>query len=138
MQTNDSRKLSHQYMLVNDPNVSALDMEVMRWFAEEHEVMWIPIHEVGPDAEDVAVAKAQMARFPEALPIRVITHLFWLPIGIKGWLFPAHLDNTDVVCTRTSSKEITFGHLHHPGTGERLTYRYRSEAGLPELAAAGS
>ena len=29
MQTNDSRNLSYQCMLVNGPNVSGLDMEVM-------------------------------------------------------------------------------------------------------------
>jgi hypothetical protein len=53
-----------------------------------------------------------------------------LPLGIKGWVFPAHLDDTDVICVREAGREISFGHLRHPVTGQHLTWRYDTESEL--------
>ena len=56
-----------------------------------------------------------------------------LPIGIKGWLFPAHLDDTQIVALRTASQELHIGYLVHPSTGRRISWRFNTEADVSQV-----
>jgi len=125
--------LTHQCLLQITPDTTEMELEVTRWFADGHEILWIPIYEVADELTGIADAKAEMAHFGGQRLIRDVTDFFSLPIGIKGWLFPAHLQDTDVVCTRTEARAVVFGPLIHPITGQRVTYRFRTEAGIPGL-----
>lgn len=111
-------------------DTSKLECEVMGWFAAGHEVLWIPIHEVGDGPSGMAEARAEADHFGGLRLIHDVTDFYRLPLGIKGWLFPAHLDDTDVVCIHAAPGEMSFGHLTHPITGQRLSWRYPSERGL--------
>ena len=114
-------------------DTTAMELAVMGWFAAGHDILWIPIYEVANELTGIADARAERAHFGEPRLIRDVTDFYTLPIGIKGWLFPAHLDDTDVVCTRTEALEAALGHLVHPITKQCLTYRSRTEAGIPGL-----
>ena len=109
-------------------DTTAQELAVMNWFAAGHEVLWIPIYEVADTPTGIADATALAERHGGPRLIRDEADLLTLPRGVKGWLFPAHLDDTDVICIHETSGEISFGHLQHPVTGERLTYRYDTEA----------
>jgi hypothetical protein len=122
--------LNHHCLLQITPETTDFELEVMRWFADGHEILWIPIYEATDEPTGIADAKAEMAHYGGQRLIRDVTDFCQLPVGIKGWLFPAHLDDTDVVCTRTTAREVTFGTLTHPVTGQRLTYRFPTEVGL--------
>jgi hypothetical protein len=104
-----------------------LQCEVASWFNAGHEVLWIPIYEVASTTTGIAEATAMAERHGEPRLIRAETDFLALPLGIKGWLFPAHLDDTAVVCVRDAQGEISLGYLQHPGTGQRLTWRYPTE-----------
>ncbi|MER2622455.1 MAG: hypothetical protein ABTS22_00770 [Accumulibacter sp.] len=101
--------LNHHCLLQITPETTDFELEVMRWFADGHEILWIPIYEATDEPTGIADAKAEMAHYGGQRLIRDVTDFCHLPVGIKGWLFPAHLDDTDVVCTRT----ITGGHFRH-------------------------
>lgn len=109
-------------------DTSDLELIVMNWFAAGYEVLWIPIYEVAEGSNGIADACNEANHFGVPRPIHDFTDFYCLPIGIKGWVFPAHLDDTDVICLRETPSEIGFGHLQHPATGQRLTYRYDTEA----------
>jgi len=110
------------------PDTTDLELVVMNWFATGHEILWIPIYEVADTPTGIADATALAERHGGPRLICNEADLLALPLGIKGWLFPAHLDDTDVICVRASSGEISIGRLTHPVTGQRLTYRYDTEA----------
>lgn len=125
--------LTYECLMQITPDTTDMELEVMRWFAAGHDILWIPIYEVTNDPTGIAEARAEMAHFGGQRLIRDVTDFYSLPIGIKGWLWPAHLDDTDVVCMRTEAREVAFGPLVHPITEQRLTYRFRTEAGIPGL-----
>ena len=110
------------------PETTEMELAVMGWFAHGHEVLWIPIYEVSQGPNGLADANAEMSHFGGYKLLNDVTDLFHLPLGIKGWLFPAHLDDTEVICIRNTPGEISIGGLVHPVTGQRLTYRYHTEA----------
>lgn len=105
-----------------------LPHEVAGWFTAGHEVLWIPIYEVADTPTGIAEATAMAERHGGPRLIRDEADFLALPLGIKGWLFPAHLDDTDVICVHDVQDEISFGYLQHPITGQRLTYHYDTEA----------
>ena len=105
----------------------APELAVMNWFAAGHKILWIPIYEVADGLDGIAEARAEAEHLGGSLPIHDITDFYSLPLGLKGWVFPAHLEDTDVICLREAPGTISFGHLQHPNTGERLTYRYDTE-----------
>ena len=105
-----------------------LESTVMNWFAAGHDVLWIPIYEVADGPDGIADARAEAEHFGGPRPIHDITDFYSLPVGLKGWLFPAHQDDTNVICIHETPCEVSFGHLQHPITGQRLTYRYDTEA----------
>lgn len=115
-------------------DTSELELIVMNWFAADHEVLWVPIYEVADGPDGIADARDEAKHFGGSRPIHEFTDFYRLPIGLKGWVFPAHLDDTDVVCLRDAPSEISFGHLQHPITGERLSYRYDTEAPIRRQA----
>jgi len=131
---NERHNLNHQCLLQIGPDTTHMELAVMSWFAAGHEILWIPIYEVADTGNGIGDAMAELDQFGGHRLIRDITELLTLPIGIKGWLFPAHLDDTDVVVTRTSPGEVTFGPLIHPATGQRITYRYPTEAAIGRQA----
>lgn len=124
----DTPSLNHHCLLQISPETTDLEIEVMRWFAAGHDVLWIPIYEVSEEPSGLADAHAEFEHFGSARLIRDVADFFALPLAIKGWLFPAHRDDTDVICIREAPTEISFGHLHHPVTGQRLTWCYDTEA----------
>jgi hypothetical protein len=128
MLPNASINLTHHCLLQLTQETTDLEVEVMRWFADHHEILWIPIYEVSDEPTGLADARTEMAHFGGSRLIREVTDLYALPVGIKGWLFPAHFNDTEVICTRATLGEISFGHLRHPVSGQRLSYRYPTEA----------
>lgn len=124
----DTNSLNHHCLLQITPETTDLEIEVMRWFAAGNEVLWIPIVEVSEAPTGLADAQAEFEHFGSARLIRDVADFLALPLAIKGWLFPAHQDDTDVICIREAPAEISFGHLRHPVTGQRLTWRYDTEA----------
>ncbi len=130
---NTATPLPHAHFLMPvDDNTTELELTVMNWFAAGHEVLWIPILAVDGSPEDLAEAKTEAENLERQGPfiVRQFTDLYWLPMGIPGWLFPAHLDDTDVVCRRDAQGEISFGHIHRSTTGQRLTWRDPAESQL--------
>lgn len=63
-------------------------------------MLWIPIIEVGFGPQALAAAKERAEKIGGARLIADVLGFYRLPIGVRGWLFPAHLDDTDVVCAR--------------------------------------
>ena len=121
----------HGHQLVKlTPDASEIERDVLHWLADGHEILWIPIYEISPGPGGLAAAKTQEALHGGPRLIRDVTGFFVLPIGIKGWLFPAHLDDTDVVCTRPTAREVSFATLIHPITGQRLTYQFPTETSV--------
>ncbi len=109
-------------------DTTPMELAVMGWFAAGHDILWIPIYEVSDGPNGIADAIAEKVHFGGPRLIREVTDFYALPLGIKGWVFPSHLDDTDVICIREATTEISFGHLFHPITGQRLTWRYPTEA----------
>ena len=62
--------------------------------------------------------------------VRQLTDLYWLPLGIQGWLIPAHLEDTDVICMREAKGEISFGQIRRKDTGQTLSWRDATESEL--------
>ncbi|PWV59029.1 hypothetical protein [Plasticicumulans acidivorans] len=85
------------------PDTTATELMVMSWFAAGHEVLWIPIIEVGSDREGAEHARVDAEQIGEPRVLRAMADLAGLPHGIKGWLVHAHLDNTCVVAVRGST-----------------------------------
>jgi hypothetical protein len=115
-------------------DTSALELTVMNWFAAGHDILWIPIYEVADGPDGIAGASDEAGHFGGPRPIQDVTDFYHLPIGLKGWVFPAHLDDTDVICVHGTPGEISFGHLQHPDSGQRLAYRYDTEAPIRRQA----
>ena len=107
--------------------------ELMSWFAAGHEVLWIPIHEVSDGPEGLKYAQAEAAHLGGSRLLRGWLDCYDLPIGIKGWLFPAHLDDTQIVALRTASQELHIGYLVHPSTGRRISWRFNTEADVSQV-----
>ena len=129
-----AENITHHALRPLSPDTTDLELIVMGWFAHDHNILWIPIYEVSDEPCGIADACAEMAHFGGQRLIRDVTDFYTLPLGIKGWLFPAHLDDADVICIHEAPGEISFGHLQHPATGQRLTYRYDTEAPIRRQA----
>jgi len=114
-------------------DTTVVELMVMGWFGAGHEVLWIPIIEVGPGRDGAEQARLDAEQIGEARLLRAMADLAGLPLGIKGWLFPAHLDDTCVVACREDGETMTFGSLTHPVTGRTLSYRNDTESGLLDL-----
>jgi hypothetical protein len=108
------------------PDALPMQVEVLGWFTAGHDVLWIPIVEVdgGPNAVSQAQAEADALGKPYLL--ESIEEFARLPDGVRGWLFPAHQDDTWIVATRIGD-EVLFGVLRHPVTGEAISYRTDTE-----------
>lgn len=115
------------------PNTTAMELMAMSWFTAGHEVLWIPMIEVGPGRNGAELARVDAEQIGEPRILRAMADLVGLPQGIKGWLFPAHLENTCVVACREDGETVTFGSLSHPITGRTLTFRTDTESGLLDL-----
>lgn len=115
------------------PGTTAMELMVVSWFTAGHEVLWIPIIEVGPGRDGAEQARVDAAQVGEPRVLRALADLGGLPQGIKGWLFPARLDDTCVVACREDGETVTFGSLTHPITGQTLTFRNDTEGGLLDL-----
>jgi len=111
------------------PDTPPMEVMVVGWFSAGFEVVWIPIFEVKDFNGAVqALADAQAGRI-DAIRLHTLADFIRIPEGIKGWVIPAHLEDTEVVATRYGG-EVTFGALRHPHTGEVISYRYDTEAEL--------
>ncbi len=121
--------MSHHIIHPHGPHASSMQVEVLLWFAACHDVLWIPIVEVGnePDAVVEALAKAEAFGRPSVL--QGVEDLARIPDGVRGWVFPAHLDDTYTVAQRIGD-EVSFGTLRHPVTGEAISYRTDTESAV--------
>ena len=115
------------------PDTTAMELMVMSWFTAGHEVLWIPMIEVGPGRNGAEQARVDAEQIGEPRVLRAMADLVGLPQCIKGWLFPAHLEDTCVVACREDGETVTFGSLSHPITGRTLTFRTDTESGLLDL-----
>lgn len=111
---------------------TAAELMVMTWFAAGRDVLWVPIVEVGPGRDGAARALSDAQDIGEPLPLRTLADLARLPLGIKGWLLPVHLEDTCIVAVREDDA-VAFGTLAHPITGQTLTFRNDTESGLLDL-----
>src|SRR5690606_7016631 len=118
-----------------NPDTSAMELMVASWFAAGHEVLWIPIVEVGDGKAAIAQARAEADALGKPYLLESIAELARLPNGVKGWLFPAHLDDTIVVAMRNGG-DVIFGALRHPVTGQTISYRTDTESAIPGIRSA--
>jgi len=106
-----------------------VEVEVLGWFAAGHDVLWIPIVEVGDGPNAIARAQAQAEALGKPYLLQSIEEFARIPDGVRGWVFPAHLDDTYAVAQRIGD-EVTFGVLRHPHTGEVISYRTDTESAV--------
>lgn len=133
MKTDSSFALAHPYFLIPvGADTSDIELTVMGWFAAGHELLWVPIFEVDDRPGALAQAQAQAKKITRRGPfvVRHLTDLYWLPLGIRGWLIPAHLEDTDVICVRHAPGEISFGRIQRASTGQTLSWRDATESEL--------
>ena len=121
--------MSHHIIQPVGPHAFDMQAEVLLWFAAGHEVLWIPIVEVGDESDAIARAQAQAEALGKPCLLHCIEEFAYLPDGVRGWVFPAHLDDTCVVAQRTGS-EVMFGTLCHPVTGKAISYRTDTETAV--------
>lgn len=117
------------FLMPVGPDTNEIELTVMGWFAAGHELLWVPIFEVDDRPDALAEAQADADKITQRGPyvVRQLTDLYWLPMGIRGWLIPAHLDDTDVICMREGPGEISFGQIRRKGTGQTLRWRDATE-----------
>lgn len=130
---NNATQHPHPQLLVPiGRDTPSIELTVMGWFAAGHELLWVPIFEVdgGPGALAVAQADAEAITRRGPYIVRQLTDLYWLPMGIRGWLIPAHLEDTDVICMRLAPGEISFGQIRRKGMNRPLTWRDDTESEL--------
>lgn len=130
MNTTNNIQRPHSHLLVPvGPDANEIELTVMGWFAAGHELLWVPIFEVDDRPGALAEAQADADKITQRGPyvVRQLTDLYWLPLGIRGWLIPAHLDDTDVICMREAPGEISFGQIRRKGTGQTLRWRDATE-----------
>jgi hypothetical protein len=133
MQVEDAeRRRNAAALLPIGRDTTAVELMVMGWFAAGHEVLWVPIIEVAPGRDGAARACADAKEIGEPRPLRTLAALASLPLGIKGWLLPVHMEDTCVVAVREGDA-VAFGTLAHPITGQTLTFRTDTESGLLDL-----
>ncbi len=128
-----NKNLRHTVIRPSPADATEVELVVMSWFSAGHEVLWIPIHEVSDGPEGLKCAQAETAHFGGSRLLRSCLDCYDLPIGIKGWLFPAHLDDTQIVALRTASQELHIGYLVHPSTGRRISWRFNTEADVSQV-----
>lgn len=133
--TNNSNNTQHPHPHLLVPigrETPSIEMTVMGWFAAGHELLWVPIFEVDGSPGALAEAQADADKITRRGPyiVRQLTDLYWLPMGIRGWLIPAHLEDTDVVCMREAKGEISFGQIRRKGMNRPLTWRDDTESEL--------
>ncbi len=131
---NEDHPVNDVELISLKPGISDEELKVISWIMENHEMLWIPIYEVEPGPDGWAKALALEAKHGGARRLSCYRHLFKLPIGIKGWLFPAHLGDTDVVFFRESEDSMLFGTVVNKATGKRMTYCSDPGESLPEWA----
>ncbi len=134
---NEQRKspngFSEHAALQNLSAATKLAPELMSWLDAGHEVLWIPIYEVADGPDGIVDARDEAAHLGGSRLLRSWLDCYDLPIGIKGWLFPAHLDDTQIVALRTASQELHIGYLVHPSTGRRISWRFNTEADVSQV-----
>ena len=102
-----SRTPVHRPAASGNPTLETL---AVTWFAAGHEVLWLPMT---PNLIQPVGSHRLLRAFDE---------LYDLPMHIEGWLYPAHLNDTDVVVQRIAGGGLHFAHLMHRGTGFLLTH----------------
>ena len=127
-----NKPLRHTVIRPTPADATEVELVVMSWFAAGHEVLWIPIYEVADGPDGIVDARDEAAHFGGVRPICDFTDFYRLPAGIKGWLFPAHLDDTQIVALRAASQELHIGYLLHPSTGRRISWRFNTEADVSQ------
>ena len=127
-----NKPLSHSVIRPSPADATEVELVVMSWFAAGHEVLWIPIYEVADGPDGIVDARDEAAHFGGVRPICDFTDFYRLPTGIKGWLFPAHLDDTQIVALRAASQELHIGYLLHPSIGRRISWRFNTEADVSQ------
>ena len=130
--------MSEHILCSHGQHAMPMQVEVLGWFAAGHNVLWIPIVEVGDEPDAIVQAQAEADALGKPHLLRSIEEFARLPDGVRGWVFPAHLDDTCVVAQRIGS-EVSFGTLRNPVTGEAISYRTDTESAVgfapPPLAA---
>ena len=121
--------MSHHIIQPLGPHASSMQVEVLLWFAASHDVLWIPIVEVGDEPDAVARAQAEAEAFGKPYLLQSIDAFAQIPDGVRGWVFPTHLDDTYTVAQRIGD-EVSFGTLRHPVTGEAISYRTDTESAV--------
>lgn len=119
--------MSHHIIQPLGPQALEMQAEVLLLFAAGHDVLWIPIVEVGDEPD--AIARAEAEAFGKPYLLQSIEAFSQIPDGVRGWVFPAHLDDTYTVAQRIGD-EVSFGTLRHPVTGEAISYRTDTESAV--------
>jgi hypothetical protein len=95
----------------------------MDWFADNIEVLWIPIYELPHGSDDLKTAEQLYRKHGDHRILRSIDDFGLLPVGIRGWLIPATANDSDVICIKDGQSVVEFESMVHPDTGERMTYQ---------------
>ena len=81
--------MSHHLIHPLGPHASSMQVEVLLWFAEGHDVLWIPIVEVGDEPDAIVRAQAEAATLGHApiadlIQSRFIDTLLGCVVGLVG------------------------------------------------------
>ena len=89
--------MNHHIIQPLGPHAVEMQTEVLGWFAAGHDVLWIPIVEVGDEPDAIARAQAEAEALGKPYLLQSIEEFARIPDGVRGWVFPAHLDDTYAV-----------------------------------------
>lgn len=121
--------MNHRITQAPGKHALAMQTEVLGWFAAGHDVLWIPIVEVSDQPDAIAQAQAESEVLGKPYLLHSIKDFARIPNGVRGWVFPAHQDDTYTVALRQGD-EVSFGTLCHPVTGGAISYRTDTESAV--------
>ena len=99
------------------------DSPLTRWFADDIEVLWVPIFELPRGANALQVAEKLHRKYGDYRILSTLDDFEQVPAGIRGWLIPATTMDSDVICIKSAHGVVEFVSMIHPHTGERMTYQ---------------
>lgn len=102
---------------------ATLPSHLDEWFAEDIEVLWIPIFDMPQGVDAVQHIDHMQKLYGDYRILRGFDDVAQLPVGIRGWIVPATADDSEVICIRHENGDIEYLGMVHPKTGECMSYQ---------------
>ena len=79
--------MSHHIIQPLGPHASSMQVQVLLWFAASHDVLWIPIVEVGNEPDAIEQAQAKAEAFGKPYLLQSIEDFARIPDGVRAGCF---------------------------------------------------